>query len=115
MTGISFGLASIGNDALKRVNHCMSYVDNQGAGFCLGGGVTMAGGRVRSVRAAEPLLRTRGMLVSCSVFQVYMVRHPRGSYIVTPLLSLEVTTQDNKSIHPTLSSICKEIRRTSDS
>ena len=37
-----------------------------------------------------------------------MVRHPRGSYIVTPLLSLEVSTPENKSIHWTLSSIRKE-------
>ena len=38
---------------------------------------------------------------------MFKVRHPRGSYIVTPLLSLEVATPENKSIHSTLSSICK--------
>ena len=46
---------------------------------------------------------------------VFMVRHPPGSYIVTPLLSLEVATPDNKSIQMTVSSICKEVRLTSGS
>ena len=36
-----------------------------------------------------------------------MVRHPRGSYTAYPLTSLEVTTQENKSIHSTLPSIRK--------
>ena len=35
------------------------------------------------------------------------VMHPRGSYIVHPLLSQEVATPDNNSIHWTLSSICE--------
>ena len=52
------------------------------------------------------------MIVSRSV---YMVRHPRGSYIVHPLLSLYVATPENRSIHWTLSSICKNIRLTSGS
>ena len=30
---------------------------------------------------------------------VYMVRHPQGSYIVNPLLYLEVATPENESIH----------------
>ena len=34
-----------------------------------------------------------------------VVRHPPGSYIVHPLLSLEVATPENKSIHWPLSSI----------
>ena len=42
------------------------------------------------------LLRTRGLVVSRSV---NMVRHPRGSYIVLPLLSLDVAIPENKSTH----------------
>ena len=36
-------------------------------------------------------------------------RHPRGSYIVNPLLSLEATTPENKTIHSKLLSICKPL------
>ena len=76
--------------------------------------VDATGGRVRSfVRGGEPLLLTRGMIGSLSVYGT--VRHPRGNYVVTPLLSLEVATPENKSIHSTLSSICKEVRLTSGS
>ena len=40
---------------------------------------------------------------------VFMARHPRGLYTaVTPLLSLEVATPENKPIHSTLSSILQE-------
>ena len=46
---------------------------------------------------------------------VYMVRPPRGSYTVYPMLSLEVATPQNKSIHSTLLSICKKVRLTSGS
>ena len=44
-----------------------------------------------------------------------MVRHPRDSYIVYSLLSLDVATAENKSIHSTLSSICKKGRLKSGS
>ena len=65
----------------------------------------MAGGRVGSfVRGGETQLRTGGMIVPRSA---YVVRHPRGSYIVYPLLSLEATTPQNKLIHWTLSSMYK--------
>ena len=40
---------------------------------------------------------------------VYMARHPRGSYILYPFLSLEVVTAENKSIQWTLSCICRKI------
>ena len=54
----------------------------------------MAGGRVRAfVRGGEPQLRTRGMILSRSV---YIVRHPRASCIVYPLLCLEVATPEKK-------------------
>ena len=36
------------------------------------------------------------MIVSRSV---YMVKHPQGSYVVNPLLSLEVATPENKVIN----------------
>ena len=39
---------------------------------------------------------------------MFIVRHPRSSNIVTPLLSLEVATPARKSINSTLSSICKK-------
>ena len=61
------------------------------------------------LRGGEPQLRTRRMVVSRSV---YMVRHPRSSYIVYPLLSLEVATPENKPIYSTLLSICNKVRRT---
>ena len=57
----------------------------------------MAGGRVIDtcfVRGGEPSLRTREMIGSCSV---YVVRHARDSYIVTPLLSLEAAAPKNKN------------------
>ena len=55
------------------------------------------------VRGKEPLLRTRELVVSRSVHgkapkrQLFMVRHPRGSYVlVLPLPSLEVVTPEIK-------------------
>ena len=44
-----------------------------------------------------------------------VVKHPRGSYIVTPLLFLEVATPESESIHSTMSSICKKVRLKSGS
>ena len=44
---------------------------------------------------------------------VYQVMHPRGSYIVYPLLSMEVATPENKSANSTSSSTCKKVRLTS--
>ena len=55
----------------------------------------------------EASLRTRGMMVSRSV---YMVRHPRGSYAVSPLLSLEMATPEIKSTQLALSFIRKKVR-----
>ena len=79
----------------------------------------MAGGRFRSfVRGAEPFIRTRRSIVSRTVYLVvyiYMARRPRGSYLVYPLLSLDVPTPESKSVHSTLSSICEKVRLTSGS
>ena len=55
------------------------------------------------MRGEQPLLRTGGM-------NVYMVRHPRSSYVVNPVLSLEVATPENKTIILTLLSVCEKIR-----
>ena len=44
-----------------------------------------------------------------------MIRQPRGSYIVHPLLSLEVATSANTSIHSKPSCICKKVRPPSGS
>ena len=38
-----------------------------------------------------------------------MARHPRGSYIVCPLLCLEVTTPETKSVNLVLPSACKKV------
>ena len=40
-----------------------------------------------TLRRGEPLLPARGMI--SRINSVHMVRHPQGSYIVSPLLSLE--------------------------
>ena len=40
---------------------------------------------------------------------VCMVRHPRGSYIVSPLLSLEIATPENKEMYSKVSSVCKKV------
>ena len=66
----------------------------------------------RVVRGGETWVRARRMIVSRSVYLmlVYLVRHPRGGYIVFPLLSLEVATPESKSGHATLSSVCRKVR-----
>ena len=55
----------------------------------------MAVGFRSFVQGGEPGFHTRGMIVSCSV---YMVRHPRGSYIDFTLLSLEVATPETEQL-----------------
>ena len=48
--------------------------------------------------------------------RVFMAKHPRGSLnTITPSLSLEGATRESKSIHSTLSSICKKVRLPSGS
>ena len=67
----------------------------------------MAGGRVTLfVRDGEPHLRARGMVASTRC--VCSERHSRGSHMVHPLLPLEVTTPENKSIRSTQSSNMQE-------
>ena len=77
---------------------CLSLreLDNQGTlNFFVA--VAMAGGRVRSfARDGQPQLCTREIIASRSVL---IVRHPRGSYTVYKLLSLDVVTPENKAIH----------------
>ena len=48
------------------------------------------------VRGGELYVRTRGMIALRSV---NMVRHPRGSYIVIPILVSGVATPENKVTH----------------
>ena len=50
----------------------------------------------------ESQLRTKAIIVSTSV---HLVRHPRGSHRVYPLLYLNVATPENRSINSTLSSM----------
>ena len=45
------------------------------------------------VRGGEPLLRTRGVIASRTV---NIVRHPRDSYVVTPIAVSGVATPENK-------------------
>ena len=60
----------------------------------------MGGGRVdHIVRGAQPYLHARGVVVA---HIVYMFKEPRGSYMVYPLLSLDVATPENRSSHSTL-------------
>ena len=73
----------------------------------------MAGGRVRSFVRGRRQTLTPHEGRSCHV--VCMVKRPRDSYIVTSLVSLDVATPENNSIHWTLSSICKKICLTSGS
>ena len=47
------------------------------------------------LRSGEPYLRARGLMSR----SVHTLRHPRGSYIVSPFLSLEVATPENKWFH----------------
>ena len=76
----------------------MSYVDSQGTVFLLFFlAVTTAGGRNRSLFFGDNLYSAQGGTIVPR--GVYMVRHPGGSYIVNPLLSLEVATPENKSIN----------------
>ena len=57
---IGFGLASVGNDAVKHANHCVRYTTR--APFLDFLAAVMAGGRGTSfVRGGEPQLRIRGI------------------------------------------------------
>ena len=60
----------------------------------------------------ENLTSTHGECFVSRIIVVHMVRHPRGSYTVYPLLSLKVATPE---INCTLSSLCKKFRLTRDS
>ena len=48
------------------------------------------------VRGGEPQLRTKGIIASRSVD---VVRYPRGSYIVIPIVVFGVATPENKVTH----------------
>ena len=73
------------------------------------------------VRSGEPQLRARGI----ESRSVITVRHPRGSYIVSPLLSLEVATPENQyryvisklpsDMHESTDKVSQEFRLTSGS
>ena len=97
VASIIFGLVGVG--CQRHFERCRSLLelDSQGAAlFCFWGSVT-AGCRVRSfVPGEEPLLRTSR---NDRINVVFMAMHPRGSYIVLPLLSLEVATPKNTLTH----------------
>ena len=105
-------------------------VDNEEVGEVGRGSKSIGGGRavkagvvVSRAGGGEPQLRTKEIIVlqkvSRSVYQVpgawYMIRHPRGSYVAYPLLSLEAVTPENISSISTPSSICKKRVLTSGS
>ena len=79
-------------------------LDNQGTVFFffLGGGAfTTTGGRGKALLCGETLSSAQGGWSYHVVCTRYMVRHSRGSYILTvenPLLSLELTTPENHHI-----------------
>ena len=76
--------------------------------------VTMGGGRVRSFNTGwkkfSPQTRN-DRITQCD--SVYVVKPPRGSSMVYPLLSLEVATPENNESK--LSSVCKKVSLTSGS
>ena len=94
-------MASVGNDSVEHANHYMSQTTRRVPyffSFLLFGGRSQLAVELDHlfVRGGERLLRTRGMIVSRSV---YMVVNPRGSYVVYPLLSLEMFTPEIKLTH----------------
>ena len=95
---------------LASVGDCVKKHDNQSILFV--SAANMAGRRVRPfVRDGEPYLHAWGVF-RITYYSVHMVRRPRGSYTVYPLLSLKVATPE---INCTLSSLCKKFRLTRDS
>ena len=66
-------------------------------------------GRCTTIRRLDPPACSHTS-PSPSVYSVYMVRHPRGSYVANPLPSLETGHTRNLINQVTLSSICKKIR-----
>ena len=96
-------MASVGSDAVKQANH-LCELDNQGT-VCLFVcflAVAVAVGLVRSYGRDEDIMGNDRI-----TYCMYMERHPRGSFVVYPLLSLEVAAPENESIRSTLSSTCK--------
>ena len=93
------GLASVGNDTVECAAHrSLRELDNQGTAFFsplfFSWRSPTAGRRVIDhLCEVKNLYSARGNR-SCHV--VFKERHPRGSYIVLPLLSLEVTTPEIK-------------------
>ena len=71
------------------------------------------GGDFDHLCGVENLNSVQGeIIVSRSVF---MVRHPRGSFMVSSSPSLEVATPENESIRSMLSSMYTKVRLTSGS
>ena len=72
--------------------------DNQGTAFFS----FFFGGRSQLVVELDDLCEVNNLYstqVGMIYHVVFMVRHPRGSYMVLPLLSLEVPTPEIKSTH----------------
>ena len=90
----------IGWVGVGRQRHCktcrsLRALDNQGTAFFLGG-------RLQLVVELDHLCEVKNLYSAqgeCSYHVVFMVRHPRGNFIVLPLLSLEVATPENKLTH----------------
>ena len=87
------GVASVGEDSVHRASHSPSWTARVPSlfPFVL---LYFGGNRDLTVLTGGPELRVRGVISR----SVHTVRHPRGSYIVSPLLSLEMDTLEKKGI-----------------
>ena len=88
--------ASVGNHAVKHTSHYVSWTTRVPYFYLSRLYVLAVMEMVLELdlvaRSGEPQLRARGVISR----SLHMVRPPRGSFIVYPLLSLEVVTTENK-------------------
>lgn len=81
--------AAVGNDVIKHAIHCFGWAPR--VPFLLSLLSLAVNGRVGVicfVLGGEPQVRTKGTIVPRSVC---MATHPRGSYVVHPLLTIEAS------------------------
>ena len=91
-------MASVGNDTVNHAVPDVTWTTRQGTVFYF----IFRGGGPQLVVELDHLCEVKNLYSAKgngSYHVVYMVRHPRGSYIVLPLPSLEVPTPEIKLIH----------------
>ena len=90
----------LGNDAVKHANHCVrstTKVPGTVVCFTLFGRSPWLVVELDHLCGVERTLtphKGNDRITQCD--SIYMVRHPRGSYIAYPLLRLEMATPENK-------------------